>query len=229
MIYWLICKLDEVAPGDEWLGERERERQSALRFPKRRDDWRLGRWTAKRLLVARFRLSGIRVEPAQIEILPAPDGAPGAFLSGEPAGIALSLSHSAGVGFCVAGLPDTALGCDIEEIVRRDPGFVADFFRAEETAALAEVPASEKALLANLIWSTKESALKALREGLRRDTRGIRVGFSVEPDSGGWRPLRADCLETGREFTGWWREDEGRVLTVVSSRRVGTPALLNEG
>ena len=70
--------------------------------------------------------------------------------------------------------------------------------------------------MTTLLWSAKESALKALREGLRRDTRSVRVrlldgGF----DGTGWSALRVECAATSRLFSGHWRRIGSEVFTVV--------------
>ena len=49
---WLTTSAPEVPPGDAWLSARERAVLAGLRLAKRRDDWRLGRWTAKTAVAA---------------------------------------------------------------------------------------------------------------------------------------------------------------------------------
>ena len=67
-----------------------------------------------------------------------------------------------------------ALGCDLELVEPRSDRFVADYLTAaEQQLVLGAGP--ERDLVANLIWSAKESALKVLRVGLRRDTRSVEV------------------------------------------------------
>src|SRR3954470_9820231 len=74
---WLTLSRADVPPGDAWLGERERATLAALRVPKRRADWRLGRWTAKAALAAWLGRDGV-----EIAVLAAAGGAPGAGLGG---------------------------------------------------------------------------------------------------------------------------------------------------
>jgi 4'-phosphopantetheinyl transferase len=83
------------------------------------------------------------------------------------------------------------------------------------------VDASPEAL-ANLIWSAKESALKVLRTGLRRDTRSVEVGFPAEQSVDGWQPLVVRT-EEGRDLPGWWRQYGEFLLTVVTGRRQPPP------
>jgi phosphopantetheinyl transferase len=67
-----------------------------------------------------------------------------------------------------------------------------------------------------LIWSAKESVLKALGEGLRRDTRSIATTVSLESPPEQWSRFDADCAASGKQFYGWWRKFDDFVLTVVT-------------
>jgi 4'-phosphopantetheinyl transferase len=66
-----------------------------------------------------------------------------------------------------------------------------------------------------VLWSAKESALKALRTGLREDTHSVEVE-SVDGDGSGWGPVRVRRIADSRIFNGWWRRRGGLVLSVVS-------------
>ena len=83
------------------------------------------------------------------------------------------------------------LGCDLEIIEPRSDAFVADYFTTEEQALIARASAADRPRLLALLWSAKESALKALHEGLRLDTRCVIVSpFDESFDLNGWSPLR---------------------------------------
>ena len=224
-IGWLLASMAEVpaeVPEDDgWLTPAERERLAGFGVPSRRADWRLGRWVAKRA-VAAF-LGGTR-EP--IEIRAAADGAPEAFLAGKPAPVVLSISHRNGFGLCAVAAPSVALGCDLERIEPRSDEFVEDFFTAGEQAWLHRHPAADAPLLANLIWSAKESALKALRQGLRLNTRLVEVCLPAGAGAGAWSPLSVRSHATGETFHGWWRSLDGCVLTVAAAPRLGLPRAL---
>jgi len=209
----------EVPDGDGWLGSEERRVLQGLRFLKRREDWRLGRWVGKQALrCALFHRMGSAPSLEEIEIRAAADGAPEVFLDGEPFPFEMSLSHSQGVGFGIVAEAGDRPGCDVERIEPRDPRFLADYFSNEEARLVAERPEEERALVATLVWSAKESALKSLREGLRRDTRSVRVHLDGVPDACGWAPLRVRCEVTSRDFLGQWFQDGSRVFTLVSAR-----------
>ena len=106
-------------------------------------------------------------------------------------------------------------GCDLEMVESREDAFVRDYFTSQEQQAIEHAPASERFRLVTLLWSAKESVLKALHEGLRLDTRSVAVSFESElSDVDDWMPLRAQWAG-GRNFQGWWRESGGLVRTVV--------------
>jgi len=216
---WLSCSLADVPDGDAWLSSREQATLAALRFEPRRTDWRLGRWTAK--CAVRAWLQRGAGEPLDgLEILAAPDGAPDAFEAGRAVSVALSLSHRDGLAVCAVAPSGTPIGCDIEAVEARSEAFVADWFTEEERAVVQACPESSQALVVTLVWSGKESALKALREGLRRDTRDVivRLGEWPEQDSRRWEAFTVSGPGERDAFAGRWRRHLGHVLTVVVPR-----------
>jgi len=126
-----------------------------------------------------------------------------------------------------AALPaGAALGCDLELIEPRSREFVQDFFTAGERARLERSTAADHPLLANLLWSAKESALKALRQGLRLDTRSVEVvavRLAEPADSGAWSPLSVRSHGTGDTFHGWWRRDGDCVVTLAAAPAPALP------
>ena len=157
-----------------------------------------------------------------IEIRPALDGAPEAFLDGAPAPVALSLSHRAGRSLCVVAPAGTALGADLELIEPRSDAFVNDYFTPAEQKLIDR----DRLLHPTLLWSAKESALKALREGLRMDTREVEVSLG-DGGSGGWSPLTVRRLATGELFAGWWRREGDLVMTLAAAPTPGIPQPLH--
>ena len=225
-VYWLEQAEADVPPENDWLSARESACLSGLRFAKRRADWRLGRWTAKCAVASFLDLPTDARGLAQIEIRPASSGAPEVFLANEPAAVAVSISHSSGVAACAVAAPGVELGCDQEVIESRSDAFSADYFTESEQALVARVSAAERSRLVTLLWSAKESALKALREGLRLDTRSV----TVSPINGafnlnGWSPLQVRCAD-GRSFHGWWQQGHGMVRTLVANPPPDSPILL---
>jgi len=215
-ICFFIQNLTDIPTDNDWLSPGEKETLSRLRFPKRRKDWLLGRWTAKCALRGYLGFAS-DMDLSLIEIRAAVDGAPEAFLNNAPAGAAVSISHAGNRSFCAAGSEDMAFGCDIEQLEPRDEIFIADYFVPEEIERVRQALPENRTQMTNLIWSAKESMLKALREGLRRDTRSV----LVQPEDGEspnvWNPWRGRCLQSNRVFYGRWRTLGNFVYTVGSN------------
>ncbi len=219
-VYWLAQNGGDVPLQEDWLSPSERCVLSRLAVAKRRADWQLGRWTAKLAIAAYHRLS-LRPEVlARIEVRAADSGAPEAFLENRRAPFPISLSHSGGVGFCAIGAGGTAIGCDVESVAPRSRGFIEDYFTAEEQEMVWRSPAAGRDFLSTLIWSAKESALKAMHCGLRADTRTVTAsprGLGRRADTE-WQALTV--RETGGiSYDGWWRDDRGCTWTVVTGRQ----------
>ncbi len=213
---WLSRHASEVPPGDAWLSEAERSVLGGLRVPRRREDWRLGRFTAKAAVGA-----WLGVPPERISVLPAADGAPEAFLDGRPAPVALSLSHRAGAGLAVVCDPRRPIGCDLELIEPRSGAFVREWLGVDEQRLIATAPQTARAVLANVIWSAKEAASKVLREGLRLNVREASVSLGAAGDDG-WDAARVDWRD-GSSATGWWRIEEPFVIVVLSEAPISVP------
>ncbi len=228
-IYWLEQSEADVPPGDEWLHRAEITRLSSMRFPKRRTEWRLGRWTAKRAVASYLGLQPVWLPDLQIRA--ADSGAPEVFILDKQAAIHISISHRGGRAVCALATDNAALGCDLELVEPRSQAFAADYFTAEEQALVAEADAPDRFRILALLWSAKESALKALGEGLRLDTFSVAVsiadGLSHLKDTGGrWHPLHVRY--TGGEiFRGWWQQTGNLLRTVAAAPPPAVPILLN--
>lgn len=217
-VYWLEQAGSDVPGEDGWLSGAERAHLDGLRIPKRRADWRLGRWTAKCALSAYLKLPGGPEVLAAVELRPALSGAPEVFLHGRPAPVSISVSHSCSRGFCAIAPQGAALGCDVEKVEPRSPAFLADYFTPEECRLVARTPTAKRDLALTLLWSAKESALKALHCGLREDTLSVRAAPSglLEMSAGEWRRLSVE-QDGGRMFYGWWRGSRDFVHTILAA------------
>jgi 4'-phosphopantetheinyl transferase len=244
-IYWLEQTAKDLATDIDWLSASEAADLERLRFAKRRADWLLGRWTAK-LAVAFYLNLPVDIQSlANVEIRAATSGAPEVYLSSRPAPVSISLSHCAGTALCAVAAADTNLGCDLELAEARSSAFVTDYFTAEEQSVIARAPTAEQPLLITVLWSAKESALKAMHTGLRLDTRSVRVSLSNpadgtnksdkqsqdirEPDPviarDEWIPLQVRST-AGQVLYGWWQHDGPIVRTVVADSRIAPPISL---
>lgn len=232
-IYWLEQSLSDVPAENAWLTSAERETLSRLRFPKRREDWRLGRWTAKSCIAACAEMYGMSQDRSRVEIRTEPTCAPFAVLLGQDTVVALSLTHRAGKAMCALAPSNLSVGCDIELIEARSVAFLSDYFTGDEQDLVRRAAMEEQNVVLNMLWSAKESALKATGLGLRMDTRSVRIQpFSDRSDAlhemslidlskahscihkPTWRPLRVS-VAGGTELHGWWSVADAFVRTIV--------------
>ncbi len=180
------------APPEEptWMTPDERKRLW-FSIEKRRRQYLLGRLTAKRLVADSYlERCGQHLSLASIEIGVEPSGAPCVRLPGGAAAPGLSISHSGNAAFCAVLWGDGTVGADVEQVEPRSEAFVHDFFAPEEVIAWAQAPRDRRDQVAGIIWSAKESALKALKLGLTVDTRHVVcVPERLEETVLKWRPL----------------------------------------
>lgn len=223
-MWWLAREVDAVPAGSDWLAPAEARRAADMRHAKRRIEYALRRLAAKHAVAA---VLGLPTDPAglaRIEVANAPDGSPFVLVGGAPAGLDLSLSDRAGRAVCLVGLG--AIGCDLEIVEPRSDGFVRDFLTAAERRYAESRPDGDARQAAvNLVWSAKESALKVLRTGLRRDTRSVEVTVHHgRPRC--WAPLTV-ATTGGPTLHGWWRRD-GDYLFTTASETAGAPPIALE-
>ena len=135
----------------------------------------------------------------------APDGAPAPSFDDRPVEVYITMTDRADQAVCLVGPPGTAprlrpraRRAAQRRLRRRLP-------HAGRAGARPPAPSGEaRALLANLVWCGKESALKVLRTGLRRDTRSVEVSFPAGAAVDGWAPMTVRSRE-GAVFPGWWQ------------------------
>jgi 4'-phosphopantetheinyl transferase len=227
-LFFLSQGMADMPSSDEWLSPLEAGYVARLRFPKRRLEFRLGRWTAKKALALYLDRPGDGPELARLVIDRAPDGAPAPLVDGRPADAYLTMTDRADQAVCVVGPPGTRLGCDLEVVEPRSAAFVADFLTASEQALVRAAETDDaRDLVANLVWCGKESSLKVLRTGLRRDTRSVEVSFPAGPPVDGWQPLAVTTAE-GVVHRGWWQRCGAFVLTVAATGPFAPPRPLED-
>jgi phosphopantetheinyl transferase (holo-ACP synthase) len=129
---------------------------SALKVPKRKNEWLGGRLAAKLAGAAAF-FPGVPLR--EIEVRRELTGSPFLVCRGERRHV--SISHSAGV--CAAAAGPGFLGLDIEETAPRHPGWYRDYFSPAEREGR-----DDAAMTA--LWAAKEALFKALGLGLACDT-----------------------------------------------------------
>src|SRR5450755_1949792 len=221
MLTWWLARAEEQLPASgRWLTDNERRHAGAMRYTKRRADFLLNRWTLKLTVARSLGWADDDGGLARIEARPAPDGAPELFVDGQPTGRGVSLTDRAGCAACLVADQPAAIGCDLELVEPRSDAFVRDYLTGPEASFVtAAGPAHD--VSANLIWSAKESALKVLRTGLRRDTRSVEVAHKSTV-SEGWREI-AITVDGDRIFPGWWQQFGDFVLTVAAEAGAPLP------
>jgi 4'-phosphopantetheinyl transferase len=214
---WLSQRRADVPAGDAWLGAAELAVHAELTFDKRRADWRLGRWTAKRALAV-----WLGVPPARVQVLAGFDGAPEAWLDGGRLDVSISLSHRGDRAIAAVSARPAVAGCDLELLEPRSDPFVREWLAPQEQAVLYESDPAARILLANLFWSAKEATAKVWRAGLNLNVRRAQVTLTgdgpgvVQGACGVWQPLCVDWLDGARPSTsGWWRADDGWVIVIA--------------
>lgn len=204
-----------------------------MTYTKRRTEYLVRRLTAKSAVLATL---GWEVDVSTLARVAVPNrltGAPYVEVDGEPLGLDVSLTDRAGWGVCLVGADIGAVGCDVEIVEPRSDGFVRDFLTGYEQEVVAGAADDEgRMLLANLFWSAKESALKVLRTGLRRDTRTVEVRLS-DPrhrEHGTWSPLSVVARREAEEriFPGWWLRDGVWLISVCYADAGPAPTALEE-
>lgn len=224
---WLARGEHELPGNNTWLTPREAARAAGMRFTKRRSEYLLRRWVGKQAVAVATGVATDLPELARIEVANRVSGAPYVLIDGEPPGLDVSLTDRAGWAVCVVGQDLSRVGCDLEIVEPRSAGFVTDFLTGVERVYVDTlVGDGRRDEAANLMWSAKESALKVLRTGLRRDTRSVEVNVE-EPaeDAAGWGRLTISTTE-GTVFPGWWRRDGVFLLTIAADTALSRPSQL---
>jgi 4'-phosphopantetheinyl transferase len=209
-------------PADlSWLVLTEAHRAAGLRQPKRRAEYLLRRFTAKHAVALTMGWPTDAASLSRIAVLNTPSGAPYVLIDGAAVGLDVSISDRAGWAVCVVG--SGPIGCDLELVESRSAGFAGSFLTESEQAYVAA--AADRDVAATLVWSAKESALKALHIGLRRDTRSVVVTIHDGrfPD---WAALSVRTAEG--QLPGWWRRAGRFLFTVVASAGAPAPVALED-
>ncbi len=219
---WWLARGERDLPGDaSWLSDAEVAYADAQRFSKRRTEFLVARWTAKQAVRTLLSMPDTADSLQRIAVRHAATGAPRVYLDGQPMDCRISLTDRAGWAVCLVGFESTPIGCDLELVEPRSDRFVRDYFTAAEQQYVRR---HERDVAANLIWSAKESGLKVLETGLRRDTRSVEVRLAAVVE--GWSRLTVHTA-SGPELPGWWRRFGAFLLTVAASASLPSPISLD--
>lgn len=184
--------------GIAFLSDNELKILAGLRFEKRRREWLMGRWTAKKLLTAQLGCA-----PGELSIEPEAGGAPVVWREGERAPGCLSISHRGDRAMAAwTDVHGMRIGVDLELVGEANPAWMVDYLTETEWGLCS----GQGPHWPYLVWSVKEAVLKALRTGLRVDTREIEV-LPREGEVDGWKQLDVRSgLAAGDLWVGWQRD-----------------------
>jgi 4'-phosphopantetheinyl transferase len=229
MIYWYFSSEPPLHDRDslEFLAPEEQAILTSKRFPKRRSEWVHGRLVAK-TLIAHCHPQAVGRPIQDIIIRNETRGAPyGVLQDGTSISGCLSVSHSCSLAVAALSLVDhLRVGIDLEAIAPRPTGFFENYFTGNEIDYVRAGSEEELRSRLTLIWSAKESVLKAMRIGLAKDTRQIDIipqeKESDQPPSNSWNRYKvnidAGMAESIRpcSWLGWWKFLPGYILTVAA-------------
>jgi 4'-phosphopantetheinyl transferase len=195
-----------------------------MRYAKRYSESRLGRWTAKNTVARSLGVDPGRAALRSIVVTNAADGAPEIRQDSGEVSLTIAMTDRADWAVCMVASAPVRVGCDLEIVEPRSTAFVRDYFTDAEQATVAA--SSQPDQVSNLIWSAKESALKVMRTGLRRDTRTVEVTIGGKA-AASWQPLEIR-ERSGVRFAGWWARFGEFVLTCAADREVDPPVSLEQ-
>lgn len=222
-VMWWSAGLDHLPSVDDWMEDAEVERLATMNYTKRRSEAKLSRFCAKTTVAMALDRATDPTGLRSISIRNAPDGAPETRIDDHDDELVVAMTDRADWAVAAVLAGSDRIGCDLELVEPRSPAFVADYLTRAERSSVND--SNEPSLTANLLWSAKESALKALRTGLRRDTRTVEVSCEYGDSDGEWRPLTVSAAE-GQTMPGWWIRYGEFVLTVVAAVPTSAPQSL---
>jgi len=171
---------------DAWFSESEWAVYPGFRDKTRREEWLLGRFLAKQLILEHLDAGAGAGEPLSLSVHPAEiqvysrsgmgrSTPPRVFINGRLLNWSLSIAHSKqSVLVALSKKPGTAIGADIEFLCPQTPGFSAIWLTpAEQTW----VHNQGKPHLVSMLWAVKEAAYKAININREFIPRQIEVHF----------------------------------------------------
>jgi 4'-phosphopantetheinyl transferase len=215
-VFWNTQKFDSISEDLDWLSLSEQNRYQQFRFPKRQNDWLLGRWAAKNLL-SNFLTETDSIPFHEFSIHNEDSGSPFVMWNDQRLEGSLSISHRseyAVAAFCFD--PEISIGIDLEEIEAKSLDFVEDYFTEPEVRMVLALPFEEQALTASLLWSGREAIVKALKIGLRIDTRQIALDPLPLISHGNWQRIEIlHCPSEAKNLKLFWRKLNHSLVTLA--------------
>jgi len=158
------------------LSDVERERARRYRFARDRDEFTVGRLGLRMLLA-----SHLNVEPAAVELVTGPNGAPALPDMPDPP-LKFNVSHSRGI-VAIAIWTAGAVGIDVEAVERLDDdsALVATILAPAERDAFVTTPPADRSRFLLHHWTAKEAYVKAIGAGLQAAPNSLHIGPLTGP------------------------------------------------
>ncbi|MFO8100125.1 MAG: 4'-phosphopantetheinyl transferase superfamily protein [Salinibacter sp.] len=159
---------DDAAPRWQgWLSEEEHDRWRGFGSDRRRCAFLAGRAVARRLLASRMGLV-----PADVPLRRAEDEA----VDVVGTDWHVSIAHSGDRALAAAARH--RVGSDLERVISRDPAVARFLLRPDERDLLEALPYDRNRTLL-LLWTLKESVLKARRTGFRTSPKAVHLSVDA--------------------------------------------------
>lgn len=147
-----------------WLSMEERRCLQSFGSEKRRREFTLGRAAARQLVGQHLDLA-----PSEVPLVVADDGA----VDVVGRDLHLSIAHSGP--HAVATLAPHPVGVDLEAVVERDHSLIRFLLHPDERDRVMRLFPYDTAPTIVLLWTLKESVLKARRSGFRLSPKKLRI------------------------------------------------------
>ena len=200
----------------KYLDQTEIDAYLAFKIPKRQKEWLAGRIYVKQLY---HRVMDLDVALPSIRIDRLPDGQPLLKLNGQPVGESISISHSHGWVAAAVDPLGQPIGIDLEQVELRDEAFLADYFTDNERNWIESSHELTREQKTTLIWSCKESVLKALGQGLHLDPLRLEIGeitTAISPGSFGSARGQLQLDDGDYQYILKWQLRDEMVFTFAS-------------
>ncbi len=206
-IHWVLTQAGPGLASGCYLTATEIQSGRRYRHPERHRQWMLGRATAKYLLMQRATPLDLSIQASNdFEILRNPNGWPQLQdRHGRNLPVSLTISHRDELAFSAVCRDNLGnLGADIEIIAPKNASMLEDFYTPEERNWIQSQASPHQALTATLIWSAKESILKAIKTGLMENTKIIRLipNEDVSQPGNRWNQIQAVIRQ--QTIPVWW-------------------------
>jgi 4'-phosphopantetheinyl transferase len=227
MIYWMVDEQNKLAGESPptFLHTNETCEFLEIKNLKRRSQWLHGRWTAKNLL-QKYHPDCSSSPLSEILIKKSETGAPfAAHPIGRELSGSLSISHKDALAASALVLESQArIGIDLERIESRMVEYFEAYLTSQELDTLETCRIGDQPLFLTLIWSAKESVLKAIGSRFQ-EPKDIEINVLLEEAKTDWAHyeilVSLDKKNPLIEFNwqGWWKVYKKYILTIALARQ----------